>query len=226
MRKLSTACLPLFVLAASLAFGCAKAEPPAAAPAAPALAPAAPSAAPTPAAAAPAGATSTAAPACGHGDNPACATNIDPKLAAEHGPELALAGDKFGQGVTLSETVSIDALLANPDAYAGKRVRVEGEVEDVCRMRGCWFAMKGEKPGQTMKFKVTDGVMTFPVSAIGKWAVAEGQVRKMPLTLEQTIKVKEHEALEQGQAFDPASVKEAMTLVRLDGLGAVIRDKK
>ncbi len=216
MKKLSIVCLLLSAVA------CAKAEPPVAAPA---LAPGAP----TPAAAAvtaPTVATTTAAPACGHGDNPACATNIDPKVAAEHGPELALAGDKFGQGVTLTETVSIDALLANPDAYAGKRVRVEGEVEDVCRMRGCWFAMKGEKPGQTMKFKVTDGLMTFPVSAIGKWAVAEGQVRKMPLTLEQTIKVKEHEAQEQGQPFDPASVKEAMTLVRLDGLGAVIRDKK
>jgi len=224
VKKLCIARLPLFVVAGALAFGCAKAEPPAAAPMAPAVAPAAPSAAP--ATAAPAVASTTAAPACGHGDNPACATNIDPKVAAEHGPELALAGDKFGQGITLSETVAIDALLANPDAYAGKRVRIEGEVEDVCRMRGCWFAIKGEKPGQTMKFKVTDGVMTFPVSAIGKWAVAEGQVRKMPLTLEQTIKVKEHEALEQGQPFDPASVKEATTLVRLDGLGAVIRDKK
>lgn len=220
----------LFLCSLTAMLGCAKAEPASAVPAGAAGAQpstitaelAAPATPATPAApAAPA-----VAPVCGHGDNPACATAIDPKVAAEHGPALAVAGDKFGQGITLAESISIDTLLANPDAYVGKRVRIEGQVDDVCHMRGCWFNLKGDKPGQTMKFKVTDGEMTFPVSAVGKWAVAEGQVRKMPLTLEQTVKVKQHEALEQGQPFDPASVKEPMTIVRLDGLGAVIRDKK
>jgi hypothetical protein len=215
------------VTAVLLAVGCTQAQQPAptAAPA-PAIAipsPAAPSAV-NPAAAAPPKAENPAA--CAHGDNPTCATHIDPKVAAEHGPELQLAGDKYGAGVTLTASTAISALMANPDQYAGKRVRIEGEIEDVCHMRGCWFSVKSDKQGQTMKFKVMDGVMTFPVSAMGKYAVAEGQIRKMPLSLEQTIKALEHEAVEQGRPFDPASVKEPMTIVRLDGLGAVIRDKK
>ncbi len=164
--------------------------------------------------------------ACNHEENPACATAIDPKVAAKHGPEVALAGTRYGAGVTLPASIQVSELMANPDKWVGQRVRVEGEVEDVCRMRGCWFALKSDKAGQTLKFKVTDGLMTFPVSAIGKHAVAEGQVRKMPLDLEQTRKVLAHEAQEQGKPFDPASVQEPMTLVRLDGLGAVIADDK
>jgi len=164
--------------------------------------------------------------ACNHEQNPACATAIDPKVAAVHGPEVTLPGTKYGGGVTLPTSVQISELMANPDKWVGQRVRVEGDVEDVCRMRGCWFALKSDKPGQTLKFKVTDGVMTFPVTAIGKHAVAEGQVRKMPMDLEQTRKVLAHEAQEQGRPFDPASVQAPMTLVRLDGLGAVIQDGK
>ncbi len=163
---------------------------------------------------------------CDHAANPACAVEIDPKVAAEHGPAQALDGDKYGQGVTLAESVSVSELAANPEKYAGRRVRIEGEVEDVCQMAGCWFTVKSDAPGKTMKFKVTDGVMVFPQTAKGKWAVAEGMVRKMVLDLEATKKVLKHEADEQGRPFDPASVKEPMTIVRIDGLGAVIRAKK
>jgi len=173
-----------------------------------------------------AGAAVPAAPVCKHGsDNPACATEIDPKVAADHGPELAIAGDKFGAGVTLTEVVQIADLMDDPDKWVGKRVRVAGEVEDVCQMAGCWFSMKSNKPGQTMKFKVTDGVMVFPQSAKGRVAHAEGVVRKIVLDLEKTKKVLAHEAEEQNKPFDPATVTEPMTIVRLDGLGAVIAPK-
>lgn len=163
---------------------------------------------------------------CNKAENPACAVDIDPKLAAEHGPALAMDGDKFGQGVTLAESVKISDLAADPEKYAGRRVRIEGQVEDVCQMAGCWFTVKSDIAGKTMKFKVTDGVMVFPMSAKGKYAVAEGTVRKMQLNLEATKKVLAHEAEEQGRPFDPATVTEALTIVRIDGLGAVIRVKK
>ncbi len=155
-----------------------------------------------------------------------CCAPLDPNAVPNGAAALAVAGTKYGAGVTVAEVVPVSKILANPDEYAGKRVRVEGKVADVCQMRGCWFEMESDKPAETIKFKVTDGVMTFPTTAKGKYAVAEGIVKKMPLTLEQTIKMKEHEALEQGKPFDPASVKEPTTMIRLDGVGAVIRDQK
>ncbi len=137
-----------------------------------------------------------------------------------------MPGTKYGDGITLTETVAVGQLLAEPDKWVGKRVRVEGEVTDVCQMRGCWFEIAGATPAERMRFKVVDGVMTFPISAKGSYAVAEGTVRKIALTLEQTKKAMAHEAEETHRPFDADKVTEPMTIVRLDGTGAVMRDQK
>ena len=124
----------------------------------------------------------------------------------------------------LTEATPIDAILAEPKKFAGKTVRVEGMVTDVCPKRGCWFELAGAKPGQKLRFKVTDGEMVFPPDSKGKTAVAEGVVAATELTLEQTKERLEYEAKEYGKPYDPASVTEPMTVVRLDGTGAVFRD--
>lgn len=148
------------------------------------------------------------------------------KPGAKPGAKTDLAGKKYGEGITQSESVAISDLLAEPDKYAGKRVRVEGTVSDVCPKRGCWFEMAGEKPGEKMRFKVRDGVMTFALDEKGKYAVAEGLVHTRKLTLEETREYLEYQAKEYGKDVDPASVTEPMTVVRLDGKGALIRDSK
>lgn len=135
-------------------------------------------------------------------------------------------GAVYGAGVTGAEPVTITQLLADPDAYAGKTVQVEGMVTDVCPKRGCWFEMAGQKPGESMRFKVQDGVMVFPLDAKGKHAVAEGVVSTRTLSLEETRQYLEYQAKEYGKDVDPASVTEPMTIVRLDGEGAVLRDAK
>lgn len=170
-------------------------------------------------------------PSCSEHGEPAVAAVKDPAPAAAATATTAPAtadvpGKVYGAGVSGTEPVAISRILAEPDAWEGKTVRVEGLVTDVCAKRGCWFNMAADTPGKTMRFKVKDGVMVFPMDAKGKYAVAEGTVRKIPLDLEQTRKVLAHEAEEKGEAFDPASVTEAITLVRLDGAGAVIRERK
>ena len=202
--------LPLILLAVA-AFGCQ--EPKAAAPEA---------AKPSPAT----GSAPAAAPVC-QGTGCAPGDPLAPLPApATTAAALDIAGSKYGTGVTLKDNTAVSEILAHPDAWAGKRVRIEGEVEDVCQMRGCWFSLKGDQPGKSIKFKVTDGEMEFPKNSAGKHAVAEGTVRLIPLSLEQTRKVKQHEADEQGKPFDPNSVTAPETLVRLDGIGAVLSEKK
>lgn len=136
-----------------------------------------------------------------------------------------MEGEKFGAGVTLAEATSAAKILANPDEFVGKRVRVDGEIQEVCKMAGCWFSMKADD-GKSIKFKVQDGAMVFRQDGVGKRVVAEGVIRKMVLDMEKTIKVAEHEAQEQGRPFDRASIKEPMTIVRIEGLGAVVQAKK
>jgi hypothetical protein len=137
-----------------------------------------------------------------------------------------MKGTKYGAGVTQPAAVSVDEILANPKAYAGKPVRVEGMVTDVCPKRGCWFEIAGSKPGQKLRFKVQDGDMVFPMEAKGKFAVAQGMLAIKDLSLEETQKLAEYQSQEYGIAYDPASITGPSTQVRLDGTGAVIRDQQ
>ena len=155
------------------------------------------------------------------GDNPGAAP-----AAAGGKAAAAVKGKVYGKGVSSVPSVAVSTLMGSVEQYVGKRVRVEGMVTDVCPMRGCWFNMAGDKPGTQIRFKVRDGVMVFPMSAKGQYAVAEGVVRKIPLNLAQSKRYMAHQAEEKGEPFDPNTVTEPLTLVRLDGVGAVLRDKK
>lgn len=137
----------------------------------------------------------------------------------------APTGKTFGAGVKLAETTAIDAILGDPMAFHGKTVRVEGMITDVCPKRGCWFEMAGNGPGQKLRFKVTDGEMVFPADAKGQIAVAEGVVTAKELTLEETKQFAEYQAKEYGKEYDPASITKPTVNVRIDGTGAVFRDK-
>jgi hypothetical protein len=136
-------------------------------------------------------------------------------------PAAAPKGQTFGAGVKLAASTPIDAILTEPTKFAGQSVRVEGMVTDVCEMRGCWFEMAGDKPGQKLRFKVTDGEMVFPMESKGKKAIAEGVVAVKELTLDQTKEYEAEQAREKNAPFDPAKVTEPMRIVRLDGTGAV-----
>ena len=90
---------------------------------------------------------------------------------------------KFGTGVTLEAATSIADVIARPADYAGKTIRVEGVVTAVCQHMGCWMTLApagaaGEKPA-TLRLKVDDGVIVFPVSSRGKTAVAQGVIEKV-----------------------------------------------
>jgi hypothetical protein len=139
--------------------------------------------------------------------------------------EGAAKGQSFGAGVKLASSTPIDAILAEPKKFAGQTVRVEGTVTDVCEMRGCWMELAGDKPGAKLRFKVTDGEMVFPVDSKGKHAVAEGVVTVKDLSLEDTKAMAIEEAKEHGEDCDPDKITEAKSIVRLDGIGAVIAQK-
>jgi hypothetical protein len=136
------------------------------------------------------------------------------------------AGTPYGAGVKLVDATSISALLADPEPFTGKTVRVEGMIAEVCPKRGCWMELAGDVAGDKLRFKVEDGAMVFPMDAKGKYAVAEGVVAVTQLTLEQTREYAEYQAKEYGKPYDPASITEGRRIVRLDGTGAVIRDQK
>jgi len=135
-------------------------------------------------------------------------------------------GVAYGDELTATETLAIADVLARGEELEGKRVRVEGLVTDVCATRGCWFQMAGEGEGEQITFKVVDGVMVFPMSMKGKYAVAEGTVQILRPDLEASRKMMAHRAKDSGKEFDPESITEPLTIVRLAGIGAVARDSQ
>lgn len=136
---------------------------------------------------------------------------------------LAVAAETYGGGVTLAETTSIGKILAEPDAWVGKHVRVEGEITDVCPRKGCWMEIS-EPEGDRIRVKVEDGVIVFPVDSKGKRAVAEGVVEALPMTREQYLSWLAHIAEEKGEKFDPATVTGdgPFKILQLRGMGAEI----
>jgi hypothetical protein len=129
----------------------------------------------------------------------------------------------YGKGVKIAKPTPIAAILADPDAYVGKTVRIEGPVVDVCPMAGCWMELAGDGPGRTLRVKVDDGVMVFPVTAKGKPAVAEGVVEAIPMEREQYVDWLAHLADEQGKPFDRESVGPGpFRILQIRGTGARI----
>ena len=138
-------------------------------------------------------------------------------------PLLAGEAKTYGKPLTVKETTKVSDILARPEQYQGKRVKVEGAVVDVCKMRGCWIRIAGDKDFESIQFKVDDGVIVFPVTARGKTALVEGVVSVATQSVEEQRTHGEHMAKEQGTKFDPKSVTGPKTVVLLKGEGAEIR---
>ena len=129
--------------------------------------------------------------------------------------------DVYGKGVTLKESTAVSAILDNPDTYLGKTVRIEGMIIEVCAKRGCWVYVAGDRQGEKIQVKVTDGEIVFPMSSSGRMGVVEGVVEELKLSRDDMLKYLQHLAEEKGQPFDPSTVKDER-MIRLNGLGAEI----
>jgi hypothetical protein len=130
---------------------------------------------------------------------------------------IASEETKLGAGVTLKEATPIEALVARPDDYAGKTVRVDGIATAVCEHMGCWLAVAPEKDptGKTVRLKVEDGVIVFPVTAKGKKVSAEGVFEKIDAQDEHA-----NEAAGEHGKHDPA----ASAKYQIKATGALIKN--
>ena len=128
----------------------------------------------------------------------------------------------YGRGLNLNKATPLSSIMADPDAWVGKTVQLEGLIVDVCESRGCWLYISGDKPFEKIRVKVVDGKIVFPLEARGKRGTVEGVVERFDLTQAEVIKRRQHQAQERGQGFDPASVTSGETFYQLRGLGADI----
>ncbi|MDP1677744.1 MAG: DUF4920 domain-containing protein [Bacteroidota bacterium] len=129
---------------------------------------------------------------------------------------------KYGKAITLKEKTKISDIIANPEKFNGKRLLVEGPIVDVCKERGCWIKIGGDKEFESLRFKVEDGVIVFPLEIKGKSTVAEGVLSVKTYSKEDLIKSGEEHAKKEGTEFDPSTITEGKTVIQLKGEGALV----
>lgn len=94
--------------------------------------------------------------------------------------EEAFAGAKiddkayahFGEGVHEGKALTVAEVLANPEAYDGKPVRVTGNINSVCQTKGCW--MRVGDPTSEIMVRFKDYGFFMPLDSAGKQTVFEG----------------------------------------------------
>jgi hypothetical protein len=128
---------------------------------------------------------------------------------------LAAGETRLGTGVSLKDTTPIKALVEDPASYVGKTVRVDGVATAVCAHMGCWMAVAadGDEKGATVRLKVDDGVIVFPMTAKGRKVSAEGVFEAVGTAAEANAAAGEH------AKHDPKASQQ----YQLKATGAVIK---
>ncbi len=91
---------------------------------------------------------------------------VDP---AGQGPE------HWGAPFTLTNSEPLQTLVANPDPYVGKEVRVVGEVTTVCQKKGCWMVLRADG-GDVVRVTMKDHAFGVRKDLAGATAHVQGTV--------------------------------------------------
>jgi len=85
-------------------------------------------------------------------------------------------GEKYGEAITTVQTTKVGDILARPDEFTGKTVKIEGQISRECPS-GCWLDLKDET-GVTY---VDLGPAGFAIpQKVGSKITVEGKVLKRP----------------------------------------------
>ncbi len=80
--------------------------------------------------------------------------------------------DTFGKKINAKGAEPVSTLEGKSD-FNGEVVKVEGEVESVCQMKGCWMRIK-KSDGTTMMVKFKDYDFFVPKDIAGKKVIFQG----------------------------------------------------
>lgn len=93
--------------------------------------------------------------------------------------EAAPAPQRFGARVTLKKSVGLHKLVAAPEKFKGRTVRIEGVVQDVCQGAGCWVEVS-DGNGTSFIARSLDESVLLPKDCKGYKVVVQGLLTTMP----------------------------------------------
>ena len=132
----------------------------------------------------------------------------------------------FGEPISVDLPVAeVAAVLAQPEAYAGREVKLQGTVAEVCAKKGCWLRIADPSGGaETVFVKLTCPVEAdarlIPADAAGKPVVVQGRVVVEEMTEEQA----RHYAQDAGKsAEEVAAITGPQKTIRIDSPSARVK---
>ena len=139
------------------------------------------------------------------------------KPAAQPGKLDAAQYDLFGEGVTAGAAVPVATVLAEPAAHVGKTIRMEGDIQAVCKKKGCWMTMAGADRNVRVTFK---GYSFFvPLDSDGRHAVVEGVLTQK----EQSVADTKHYLEDEGKHEEAAKVTEPQQVFSFEATGVALK---
>lgn len=87
-----------------------------------------------------------------------------------------------GAPFELTQSVTLDEVMAKPEKYTQTPVRIDGTVKSVCLKKGCWLILAGQGP--TVRARVTFKGYAFfaPMDSAGYKTSVEGVVKAKVLS--------------------------------------------
>ena len=97
-----------------------------------------------------------------------------PQNNTEVEEQVVEAATEMGQPITLEQAVSIDTMMAAPEAYLGQTVMIEGKVMGRCSGSGCWISIDRGPETAGLIVQAEDKSFIFPENCVGKEVAIQG----------------------------------------------------
>ena len=124
--------------------------------------------------------------------------------------------DHFGTGIVEGSATSLTDAVKDPAKFTGKTVRLEGKIDEICQVKGCWMTMGDAKNPVMVKFK--DYGFFMPKDASGRTAIIEGTMAMKQETVAQT----KHYLEDAGKTEEAAKVTEGRKILTFVANGVAI----
>lgn len=122
--------------------------------------------------------------------------------------------DSFGEKIKAKNAISVNDISADTE-----NIKVTGEVESVCVMKGCWMKVK-LADGKTMRVTFKDYGFFVPMDIVGKEIVMEGNAK----VKETSVADLQHYAKDAGEAdAEIAKITQPTREMAFEATGVLIK---
>jgi hypothetical protein len=140
--------------------------------------------------------------------------------ASTRNDAVAPKGEAFGKALPAGEPIAAVTLLHHPENYDGKRVMVEGDIAEVCKVKGCWMVMA--EGGKKMRVTFEDYGFFVPKDCAGRKVRVEGAFAVKEISVADA----KHYLEDAGKHEDAAKITQPIQELTLVASGVQFLDAK